>query len=410
VKDKPPSLRRKIKILFLIDLMGWGGGTENHLMHVARNLDRKKFTCSVRALEVGDGLVIRQIQRDGVSCESLSVPRVYDFNGMLGAIRLTRYIREEQFDIVQTFHFASDVYGALVAKLGGVPIVISSRRDMDAFGGFAKTAMRKLADLFVTRFIAVCDAVAANITQKEKVSRDRITTIYNGVDLDHFKPRDRGAIRQLRHSLGIQPNTFVIGNVSGLRPEKDHESFFQAIKQIRTSIPDLKAFVIGIGPMLDSLKARCAADPSLKDIVTFTGRIKDVRDYVSILDIACLCPAQNEGFSNALLEEMALGKAIVATDVGGNAEAVVHGKSGIIVPPGNPRELADAFLQLYKEPALRASLGLRARERVEEHFDLRKIMQDIEQFYLEAYSQKFAARGMEGVAHEEKPYRSRLSG
>jgi glycosyltransferase involved in cell wall biosynthesis len=295
--------------------------------------------------------------------------------------RLANFVRKHRFDIVQTFHLISDTFGVVASRLGGVPVIVSSRRDMDTMNGGMRRIARRVCGVFVNRYVAVCDAVAENIAEKEAIPRSKVKTIYNGVDFSEFFVPSSSDQEVMRERLGIGRDSFVIGNVSVFRPAKDYPSFFAAIKKIAPHIPELKALAIGPGPLMEDFRRQCESDEVLRQAVVFTGGIANVRDYLGIMDVACLCPVENEGLSNAILEEMALGKPVVATDVGGNAELVVDGETGFITQPRNADQLAEMFLRLYRSPQLREEMGRKARERVGERFAIKRMIENMEEFY-----------------------------
>jgi glycosyltransferase involved in cell wall biosynthesis len=115
----------------------------------------------------------------------------------------------------------------------------------------------------------------------------------------------------------------------------------------------------------------------------FTGYVDDVRPYIQSMDVACLTPKENEGLSNVILEEMAMGKPVIATDVGGNAELVVDGVTGFIIEPGDKHALARRIMSLHQNHALRESMGFEGRKRVEEHFTIQTMIKNMEAFYFD---------------------------
>ena len=181
----------------------------------------------------------------------------------------------------------------------------------------------------------------------------------------------------------------MIGNVSHFRPEKGYHIFFAAVRKVRSSIPDLRVIAVGSGePLFSEFKHEIEKE-GLGDCVFLTGYAPNVLDYLSVMDICCLTPVSNEGFSNALLEQMAMGIPVIATDVGGNREAIVHGESGLIIPPNDVNALADAIMNLYKNKKRRKSFGQNAKRRVESKFARNKMIEQMEQFYQEMYQKNY---------------------
>jgi glycosyltransferase involved in cell wall biosynthesis len=293
---------------------------------------------------------------------------------------LARIIRDYHFDIVQTFHFASDTYGAIIAKLCNGPIVVSSRRDMNLYKSKLQTSVCRITNRFIDRFITVSDAVSQNIIRAEKVSPGRVFRLYNGVDHSEFSKTDNAKIRKFKNSLGIPENSFVVGTISNFLPVKGYDTFFTAIAEVAHVIDGLKVLAVGDGPLLEGMQQRCRRDEHLRDRVIFPGLVPNVRDYISAMDVACLA-SRSEGFSNAILEKMAIGKPVIATDVGGNRELVLDGVSGFLVPPSNPEKMAQSILRLFDDSALRRQMGENARKRIESDFTLEKMIANVEAFY-----------------------------
>ena len=379
----------KIRILYLLEHLSGYGGTETHVTQVVTKLDRKRFLPMVCFFVWKDNPNWRKIQDADVLTYHLPFERFYDLQGLQRAWQLANLIRRNRIDIVQTFHFIPDTYGTVVSRLAGARYIISSRRDMDSYKTKAKTLMCRSANRFINHFIAVCDAVGQNFSSNEAVPPNKISRIYNGIDLLEYPVPSHNDNLRLRNKIGLEANSFVIGNVSRFRPEKGHHVFFDALKRICPHIPNLKVILVGDGPLMDHFKNLCSQHKILRDATIFTGAISNVKDYISVMDIACFTPNKNEGFSNAILEKMALGKPVIATDVGGNAEAVVHDETGLIVPPDAVDNLAQAILTLYRKHPLREAMGKKARVRVEQHFTIRKMIDDLESLYLRIYNGGF---------------------
>ena len=243
----------------------------------------------------------------------------------------------------------------------------------------------KVTHKYVRHFLAVCHAVARNLSEREKIAANQITTIYNGFDFADLAKVDQSRVAALRKRFNIGSSAFVIGNVSHFRPEKGYHIFFSAVRKVRSSIPNLRVIAVGAGePLLSEFKHEIEKE-GLENCVFLTGYAPNVLDYLSVMDICCLTPVSNEGFSNALLEQMAMGIPVIATDVGGNREAIVHGKSGLIIPPNDVNALADAIMNLYKNKKLRKSFGENAKRRIESKFVVDKMVAQMEQFYRDMY-------------------------
>ncbi len=304
---------------------------------------------------------------------------MYTPKAFLKAFEIRKIIKNFNIDIVQTFHFVSDTYGVLISKLSGVKYIISSRRDT----GFNKKRinifLNRLMNNMVDKFIVVSDAVGNVLSKFENIPKEKIIKIYNGVDIKRFNIPSKDDIKKRREEIGIGQNDFVICMVGHFRREKGHDIFLNAVKEVKKSIRQIKAIIVGGGLVLEKYKSFCKANDIFENVL-FAGAVNDVDRYISICDIACV-PSSTEGFSNALLEEMALGKPVIATAVGGNVEAVVDGENGLLIPPFNHKKLAEGILYLFNNPSLRQKMGKKSRERVEILFSLDNMIKNYENLY-----------------------------
>lgn len=381
---------RPLRILYFVDILYGMGGTEKQLFELLRRLDRSKFQPYVVTFRYSPEM-LAYARGLGVEVWPARVKRMYGLTGLRQALSLVPRIRREQIDIVSTFHFISDTYGVALAKVAGVPCVISSRRDTGYHSHKRYRWLISALDGFVDRYLAVGREVAEHIRDDYGVAPEKIQIVYNGIDVAATRRVSPKAVEALRRQYHLNGDDFVVGNISHVRPEKGYDVFFEAIRRLGERIPNLKAFAVGDGlPEQREQVWRQADEKGVRDRVIFTGYVKNPAEYIALMDVACLTPTRNEGFSNALLEEMTLGKAIVATDVGANAEAVVDGACGFIIPPNDPGALAEAILRYYRDPGLRARMGRAALERVQQHFQIDKTIAAIQDAYLSLYAEKTA--------------------
>lgn len=203
---------------------------------------------------------------------------------------------------------------------------------------------------------------------EEGVQEDRLYLVYNGVDLSAFGQKIPQQVARDRLGLGREALVFVI--VANLIPYKGHADLLHAFARIKDSLPQNWVLLCagrddGIGAYLQDL----VEELGLTQRVHWLGSVKDVPSLLAAADVTLLT-SHEEGFSNALIEYMATGLPTVATDVGGNAEAVLDGQTGLIVPPRNPEALGEAILRLSSDPALRKQYGDAAQTMVRERYSL----------------------------------------
>ncbi len=219
------------------------------------------------------------------------------------------------------------------------------------------------------------------LVAREHLPSARVTTIYNGVDAALFTVPSATQRQEARSRFGFEATDFVVGMVAGFRPEKNHDVFFDALLKALPQLPSLKIMLLGIGPLLQQSRERIAAT-SLASRVQFAGDVADVLPCLWAMDVGCLTPGSNEGFSNAVLEQMAVGLPMIVSNVGGNAEAVIDGVNGLVVPPLDAAAVGDALVALHADRARAAAMGRASRVRVEECFSLQRMCAEHTKLYL----------------------------
>lgn len=374
----------KINILYLIDTYRNGGGTESHLADVTTYLNRDKFNYIMCSFDLQECPFVARIRSGGTPIEYIPLTKIYLPSAFSRARKLIKLIKDHQIDIVQTFHFKSDTFGVLVSKLAGVRTIISSRRDLGDLKKRRHLFLNKAINPLIDHFIVVCNSVRNVMRNVEGVPEDKMTTVYNGVQLRRFQPCTSSVPIAIKRELEIPDNAFVVGSIAYLRPEKAYHIFFQAMEEIQHFIKPWCALIVGDGPLKESLQILCKK-MGIDRNVRFVGSVVDVPQYISLMDLLCLVPNKNEGFSNAILEAMAMQKPVIATDVGGNAEAVEDGQTGILIPPNDSKRLVEAILKLYTDIDLRTQMGDKGRRRIENNFSLQHMIMSMEDLYSQIY-------------------------
>jgi len=269
---------------------------------------------------------------------------------------LWQTMRAFQPDVLLANGAYSFLASALAANLARVPAVWYEQNTTLPDG-------RALAQLIraAREIIVVTEMIRAQFVKTHPRAADKIHVIYNGVDTEHFRA-DADAARAIRESFGWTESARVVGTVSRLAPEKNVALFLTAAQALARTRPDVKFLVVGDGPERASLQAQ------FQDAnIAFVGQRADVPRLLQICDVFVLA-SNTEGFSVALVEAMAAGRAIVATDVGGAREALADGACGRLVPPRNVAALTDALQELLRDETARDALGERARARAQQRF------------------------------------------
>ena len=360
-------------VIYRLDI----GGMENGLVNIVNHMPHQRYRHVVICLDRFTDFR-RRIRTEGVEVIALNKRQGQDF-GLY--TRLWKLFRQLQPDIVHTRNIGT-LEASAVATLAGVRCRVHGEHGWDVaeLGKRSRRylMLRRLCKPCIARYIAVSRDIARWLESRVGVCESRIEIIYNGVDTDLFYPRE--GCRQSRGD-GIPTNAVVIGMVGRLEPVKDPLNLIRAFAELRALAPKLPLWLLVVGD--GSLRKDCLEMLSKSDIEScalIRGFRDDIPDIMRSIDIFVL-PSVSEGLSNTILEAMASGLPIVATDVGGNSELVVPHKTGQLVPAGNPSALARA-MQTYAENALlRRYHGDLARAHVERNFSIGRMAEQYTSFY-----------------------------
>ena len=292
------------------------GGLERVVVDLVRRTDRQVFSPMVCSLG-SRGPLAEEITQSGADVLGLERPE-----GVTPALvlRLARLLRREHVALVHLHNTPALMYGAIAARLAGVPIV------------YTKHGQRRYYERFLhrccDRVVAVSEDIARLLIDENRIPRQKVVVIHNGVDTTRFSPTEDK--RHRRRILGLPADAMLLGNVARLAAEKNHEGLLQAFRIVAGQRPDIHLVIVGDGPLRDGLHS-LTCSMNLHSRVHLLGARSDVSDLLGAFDLFVLS-SLSEGLSITLLEAMACGLPVVATDVGGNREVVLHGETGLLVP------------------------------------------------------------------------------
>ena len=303
-----------------------GGGSERQLREIAKALDRSQFQPHVGCFRPeGEGR--RELEAAGIPVAHFPVRSFGSLGAVSGALELARYVRRHKIRLVHTFDYPATVFAVPAGRLLTSAAVVSSQRShRDLIPGGYRRLVR-MTDHMADAIVVNCDFVRRHLEQEERVPAGRIQLCYNGIDLEAFTP-----VGAAPRPADLPRDSFVIGVVSVLRSEKGLPTLLQAFARVRHLRAGMKLAIVGDGPMLESLQSESEALGIREDCV-FAVSTSQVRDWLRNMDIFVL-PSLSEALSNALMEAMACGCAVVASNVGGNPELVSNGETGLLFEPG----------------------------------------------------------------------------
>ena len=356
IHQTPPGHRHLFSMLFLIDRLTEMGGAELALVRLVRDLPARGILPIVITFQRDVGTEFRNLFSCPLFCMPLT--RTYDFAAFRTACRLRAIIRRYDVRLVHTFFETSDIYGGLVTKTLPHVTLISSRRDM----GILRTPKHRVAYRALSwmpdRVVAVSNSVREWSIREDGITNNKVVTVYNGVEETPHHTKCGLERASTRAFLGIDSETLSITAVGHVRRVKGYDLLINAAEKVIKHCPHTVFFIAGEDHepgTLDRLK-QMVFSKSLEKTVRFLGAVRNTRELLHASDIFVL-PSRSEGFSNALIEAMMSGLPCVATDVGGNAEAVSHGESGYTVQAEDVDALANALLLLLASKQLRITMG-----------------------------------------------------
>jgi len=349
------------------------GGVEQLALTLARQFRGDGFQTLICCIE-DRGRLAEQAEREGIPVHALCLEQQGKWRGLRALCRL---LRQHHPVVLHTHNFKPFYYGALTRLLGAADVHVQTRH-----GAFTKTHrahwryrwMRRWADALVT----VSEDGRHRLSQQSGLAVDKIGLIPNGVDTDQFCPAtDKAAVRR---QLGLPATCPAIVTAARFSPEKDLGTLLRAFAAVRQSLPDTELWLLGDGAERANLEA-LRRELGLGDRVRFFGARPDVRLFLQAADLFALSSV-SEGLSIALIEAIASGLPVVATDVGGNQEIINPPEAGRLVPARDPQALGHALVQVLGDSALRHKLSQAARKRALEKFSLERMLQSYRELYL----------------------------
>jgi glycosyltransferase involved in cell wall biosynthesis len=299
----------------------------------------------------------------------LPLERAFHLAALPAALEFRRFLKQQRIRIVQTFFESSDIWGGFVTKTMSKAKLVWALRDMGIMRSRKHHIAYRLMAGTPDAVFAVSEQVRRHAIEVDRIDAARVHTIYNGLNLADWDAVPR---------VAKNPGEFLVTTVGNIRRVKGHDVFIRAAATIVQQFSKVSFSIAG-----DVVEPAClielqalVQDLDLVNHVRFDGAVTDPRQHLAAADIFVL-PSRSEGFSNAIIEAMASSLPVVATDVGGNAEAVKDGITGFLVPPEDPDALSAAILRLLSDPFQAKAMGAAGRNLVEERFTIEAMMNQI---------------------------------
>jgi glycosyltransferase involved in cell wall biosynthesis len=362
------------------------GGLERIVVTLMRGVDRRRFRSSVYCIQTG-GEHIGPLRRDGF--QTLEFGKAPGIEYSL-PIRLGWAFKRDGVDIVHCHNFGSLFYGSLASRIGGSRCVVYTAHG-PGFPGRKRQVMFQRLPL-IDQVVAVSDHVRSEALNCAGLRPEKVITIVNGVDLSLYRRPSDEAVARKKRDLGLDSAGPIVGSVARLSAEKDHTTLIEAFGRIAREREKARLVIVGGGELLGELEQR-VSELGLRGKVLFLGNRSDVPEILPVFDVFALSSVE-EGLGITVIEAMASGVPVVGTDAGGIPEIVENGRTGILVPPSTPAELAGALETILENAGLGDRLTSEARKSVEDRYDMQRMIASYEGVYTDVLRRKGVAESM----------------
>ncbi|MBW2045128.1 MAG: glycosyltransferase [Deltaproteobacteria bacterium] len=366
--------KQRIKVIYFLNSMV-RAGAEEHVLSLLRNLNRESFEPVLVCPQELIDLMKEDLKKIDVRAYSICIRRWRNLREIKKFIEI---VKLERPDIVHPHLFFATRFVAPITKFAKVPVVIETAHLREAWRKGIKRmyAVDRFFYRFVDKIIAVSGAVKNYLINDKKLPAEKISVIHNGVDLKRLQ---RLKSDYSDEKISLSSNTFKIGVIGRLEPQKGHKYFLEAVSLLDGKFEDVKCLIVGEGSLKEEL-ADSVQRLGISDRVQFLGYRQDIKDIIAGLDLVVL-PSLYEGLPLVALEAQAMGKPMVVTNVDGSPEVVIHNKTGIVIPCKDSQALKEAIEVFLNNRDLAIQMGEEARRHIEANFDIRAQIEKTQELY-----------------------------
>ena len=372
----------KAAVLQLIDSFNQGGSERQALQLTRLLVQSGKFKIHLASLSPEGSLRSTIEDLDLGDIPSFPLNSFYDANAVKQLTRFVQWLKAARINVLHTHDFYTNVFGTTAGALARLPVRVASMRETAGMRTSTQKRVQRVAYSLAHHVVANSQAVR-QVLIADGVPAEKVSVIYNGLDLKRLAPQTFSRAETLG-LLGLDGETDAprrfISIVANMRHEvKDHRMFLRAARRVAEVVPDAAFLLAGEGALTDSLR-ELAAELGISERTYFLGRCERVAELLSVSEI-CVLSSKAEGFSNSILEYMAAGRPVVATNVGGAAELIREGETGYLVPAGDAEMMAARLIDLLRDPNRSRMMGEAGKRIVEEQFSCEAQLSRTEDLY-----------------------------
>jgi glycosyltransferase involved in cell wall biosynthesis len=376
------------KVLHLRSSSGFHG-PERQMLQLAKHMKRESFQVEMLVLYRRTGAMplihplVERARNHGVEAEQLEGKAKLSPTDIT---YVTQRLSRGQFSLIHTHGYKANILGVIAAKLAGVKSVVTVHLHTETS---YRLRLYKVIDLLALRFFHKVIAVSESLRQYLIVaglSPKKVITVHNAIDLEIFTSsvsfHNNKALIENQLEIGSDQN--IVSIIGRLTSQKGHRYFLESAGRVLEVFPEARFLIIGDGPLREELEG-LSLSLGIAQAVRFLGYRQDVATLMSMSDVIVM-PSLREGLPYVLLEALALARPVVGTPVGGIPEVVKHGETGFLVPPKDSESLAEAVIQILRNPKEAAKLGERGRELVSREFNVETMVRKTAAVYTEVLS------------------------
>ena len=320
------------------------------------------------------------MESQGIECFSCDARSRKDYVSAI--LKLSAYLKKEKVDLLHVHLFDPSIVGLLAAVKAGTKYRVMTRHYSDYHTRINKkwhVRLDRMCNRLSHRIISVSEHTSDHVVEVEGAPREKVVTIYNGIDFDRIKPSEDDFKSRIRKEFGTE-GKFLILTTGRLHPEKGYPFLFEAAAKLKKQVDKPFVWLIaGKGQFEEEFRNQ-VTNLGCDDVIKFIGFRKDIPDLMSTADVFVL-PSVAEAFGVVFAEAIYLGTPIVATNIGGIPEVVTNGVDGILIPPADSSAIADTLTELINHPEKLKALGNTGKQKVIEKFEFEDMTRKYEAVY-----------------------------
>lgn len=395
----PSAVIEPIRVVHIITRLILGGAQENTLYTaIGQHRDpRFDVTLLCGIDEAGEGNMFGEVNRAGLKTVVMPslLREIRPLTDLKALVDVYRFLKKGRYTVVHTHSSKAGIIGRIAAKAAGVPVIVHTLHGVvfhqyqSPWKNRTYIALKRFCAPMAHKIISV-SAIMGKAALDRGIGRpDQHITIFSGIELDLFlSVRDRLSVEEAKRRVGIPADAAVVGKIARFFELKGHDQFLEAAAQIARQAPETYFLLVGDGPLRDKLRAD-AARLGIGHRVVMTGRVRpeSVPDFIQAMDVV-VHTSLREGIARVLPQAGAVGKPVVTFDLDGAPEVIRDGVSGYLVPAVDTNRVAERTVELLRDPERRRVFGEAGRAFATEHFSVERMIEQINNVYLELLSRR----------------------